>query len=79
MLQLSEIAEQMDRAVAAEGLANVEGGEFISLDQLLVQIARVAACLRADRQSPYQAVLETKKLIQRCKILTLTYSFDPHD
>lgn len=80
LLQLSEIAEQLYRATATEVLANVEGDEFISPDQLLVQITRVATCLRAERQTPYQAVLETKKPIQKCETLTFTYSFDPlHD
>lgn len=80
LLQLSEIAEQLYRATAAEVSANVEGDEFISPDQLLVQITRVATCLRAERQTPCQAVLETKKPIQKCETLTFTYSFDPlHD
>lgn len=80
MLQLSEIAEQLCRSTAAEGSADAEGEESIGPDQLLVQIARVAACLRADRQNPHQAVLETKKPIQKCEILTLIYSFDSlHD
>lgn len=70
----------MHRATAAEGLANVEGDDVISPDQLLVQITRVTARLRADRQSPYQAVLETKKPVQKCEIPTLPHSSDPlHD
>ena len=73
LLQLSEISEQLYRPTAAGGLLNVEGDEFGSPDQLLVQITRVAARLRADRQNSYQAVLETKKLIKKCEILALTY------
>lgn len=59
---------------------NVGGDEFGSPDQLLVQITRVAARLRADRQDPYQAVLETKNAIKKCEILSLKCSFNPiHD
>lgn len=80
LLQLSEIAEQLYRPTAAGDSVNVEGDEFGSADRLLVQITKVAARLRADRQDPYQAVLETKKLIERCEILALTCSFSPlHD
>lgn len=76
LLQLSEIAEQLYRPTAAGGSVNVEGDEFGSPDQILVQITKVAARLRADRQEPYQAVLETKKLLNFCEILALICSFN---
>lgn len=80
VIRLSEIAEQLYRPEVAEGSMNVEGDEFGSPDQLLVQITRAAARLRADRQDPYQAVLETKNAIKKCEILALTCSFNPlHD
>ena len=79
LLQLSEISDQLYRATAAGGSANVEGDEFGSPDQLLVQITRVAARLSADRHNPYQAVLETKTPIKECEVLALTCSFNPPD
>lgn len=77
LLQLSEISEQLYRATAAGGSAKIEGDEFESPDQLLIQITRVAARLRADKQNPYKAVLETMKSIKKCEVFALTCSFNP--